>query len=586
MKTTKWMGMLLCAALVFAGRSDAQKKVAAPKTAPKPAVKAPAPASRAASGARPGGAAGARPGGAAGRPGTANTAGRAGAGRAEGGRAEGGRAGVTHEAGGRSTVRTADHREFNRGPNGRVESFHGAHGEEAHFGRDGHVRDIRSGNMHIQRGPGGARRVEMERGDHSRLVMNGRGRGYISRPYSYHGRAYSQRDYYMNGRRYSNYYHPYYYNGVYLHGYVPGVYYAPAYYGWAYTPWPQPVPYAWGWGAAPWYGAYNVYFAPYPVYSAPSLWLTDYIISQQLQAAYQAGAAAGAAGVAMAAPATGRPHLVYAAYFPPPPPSTVALTPAVKQAINDEVQAYLTAEATAAKASGDDQGSGLDKLLADGKPHVFVASEALTVSPTSGDCGLTQGDVVQATGAPAANADTLNVTVLAGKSGDCAMNSAVPVKLEDLQEMQNAMMASVDQGLAQIKEHPGQGGMPAPPAADLASQTAAPYTADAPPADPNVGQELQQADQQAQQTEQQVLAQATPPPDADGAEAPAPAATAAAAAPSPQATPVTIALGQTTTDVALNRGRPKQIVNLGPKTIWVYDDMKIIFVNGKVSDVQ
>ena len=95
-------------------------------------------------------------------------------------------------------------------------------------------------------------------------------------------------------------------------------------------------------------------------------------------------------------------------------------------------------------------------------------------------------------------------------------------------------------------------------------------------------QELQQADQQAQQTEQQVLSEATPPPDAEGGAAPL----AAAATPAPQAAPVTIALGQTTTDVALNRGRPKQIVNLGPKTIWVYDDMKIIFVNGKVSDVQ
>ena len=125
--------------------------------------------------------------------------------------------------------------------------------------------------------------------------------------------------------------------------------------------------------------------------------------------------------------------------------------------------------------------------------------------------------------------------------------------------------------------------MPAPPASALATQTDAPYAAAAAPPDPNVQQELQQADQQAQQTEQQVMAEATPPADAEGGAAPA---AAAAATPAAQAAPVTIAIGQTTTDVALNRGRPKQIVNLGPKTIWVYDDMKIIFINGKVNDVQ
>ena len=573
----RWMRLLLgvTATLGVLGHAEAQAKKAAPaKVAAAPAKPAAAAAKPAAGAAHPGGAAGAaRPGaGAAGRPGVANGAGRSGG------------PGVTHEAGGRTTVRTANGSEFHRAPNGHVESFRGAHGEEAHFGRDGRVHDIRSGNMHIEHGPGGMRRVEMERGDHSRLVMEGHGRGYIARPYSFHGQAYSHREYYANGRRYSQFYHPYYYHGVYLHGYVPGVYYAPAFYGWAYAPWPQPVPYAWGWGGAPWYGAYNGYFAPYPVYSAPSLWLTDYIVSQQLQAAYQAGVAAGASGAAASAePVPGRPHLVYAAYSPAPATKPVALTPAVKQAINDEIQAYLTAEASVAKTSGDEGTGGLDKLLAGGKPHVFVASDALTVSPTSGDCGLTQGDVVQTTGAPAGTAETLDVTVLASKSGDCVANSSVPVKLEDLQEMQNGMMASVDQGLAEIKSHPGQGGMPAPPAAALASQTDAPYAAAAPASDPNVQEELQQADQQAQQTEQQVMAEATPPADAEGGAAPA----AAAAAPRPaQAAPVTIALGQTTTDVALNRGRPKQIVNLGPKTIWVYDDMKIIFLNGKVSDVQ
>jgi hypothetical protein len=33
-------------------------------------------------------------------------------------------------------------------------------------------------------------------------------------------------------------------------------------------------------------------------------------------------------------------------------------------------------------------------------------------------------------------------------------------------------------------------------------------------------------------------------------------------------------------------GQPQKIVNLGPKVMYFYPDMKVIFVNGKVADVQ
>jgi len=33
-------------------------------------------------------------------------------------------------------------------------------------------------------------------------------------------------------------------------------------------------------------------------------------------------------------------------------------------------------------------------------------------------------------------------------------------------------------------------------------------------------------------------------------------------------------------------GPPEKIVNLGAKQIYVYKDLKVTFVNGKVSDVQ
>jgi hypothetical protein len=54
----------------------------------------------------------------------------------------------------------------------------------------------------------------------------------------------------------------------------------------------------------------------------------------------------------------------------------------------------------------------------------------------------------------------------------------------------------------------------------------------------------------------------------------------------PQPEPQTIQLGQTTDQVQAALGKPEKIVNLGAKQIYVYKDLKVIFLNNKVSDVQ
>ncbi len=61
---------------------------------------------------------------------------------------------------------------------------------------------------------------------------------------------------------------------------------------------------------------------------------------------------------------------------------------------------------------------------------------------------------------------------------------------------------------------------------------------------------------------------------------------AAQQAPQQQAEPQTIEKGQSTDQVQSSLGRPDKVVNLGSKQIWVYKDLKVTFVNGKVSDVQ
>jgi hypothetical protein len=53
-----------------------------------------------------------------------------------------------------------------------------------------------------------------------------------------------------------------------------------------------------------------------------------------------------------------------------------------------------------------------------------------------------------------------------------------------------------------------------------------------------------------------------------------------------QSEPQTIQMGMTTDQVQGSLGQPSKIVNLGPKQIYVYKDLKITFLNGKVVDVQ
>jgi hypothetical protein len=78
---------------------------------------------------------------------------------------------------------------------------------------------------------------------------------------------------------------------------------------------------------------------------------------------------------------------------------------------------------------------------------------------------------------------------------------------------------------------------------------------------------------------------------ASAAAAPPPAAMAPIAPPPPPAdtpppAPKTIALKQTKEEVVANFGQPTKVVKLGTKEIDYFPDMKVTFVNNKVTDVQ
>jgi hypothetical protein len=65
-----------------------------------------------------------------------------------------------------------------------------------------------------------------------------------------------------------------------------------------------------------------------------------------------------------------------------------------------------------------------------------------------------------------------------------------------------------------------------------------------------------------------------------------PAGQPQAAQDQPQAEPASIDKGMTTDQVEAAMGKPDKKVTLGAKQIYYYKDMKVIFLNGKVSDVQ
>jgi hypothetical protein len=91
---------------------------------------------------------------------------------------------------------------------------------------------------------------------------------------------------------------------------------------------------------------------------------------------------------------------------------------------------------------------------------------------------------------------------------------------------------------------------------------------------------------QIQETISQVLAVAPADPNAVVEQNPSAADESGNAPTAPQAAPGTIEIGQTTDQVVAAMGPPGTIVKLGTKEIYVYKDLKVTFLNGRVSEVE
>jgi hypothetical protein len=357
--------------------------------------------------------------------------------------------------------------------------------------------------MQINHGLRGERRIVTVRPDHSRLVSMGPHQGYLERPYlTRNGRTYIQRTYWAGGRPYVRVYRTTYYRGVPWYGYVSPFYFHPMFYLWAYNPWRVPVYYRWPWFAAPppWYSFYGGYFAPAPMYPTAALWLTDYLLAENLRLAYEAQMDAEANAAAAQA------------NQPPPPAAegqgyTSQITPEMKQAIAEEVRAQLAAEQQGASTAPQQPAPSSPEApptALDPARRLFVVPGNLAVSTIDGqDCELTSGDIITRLDDTPDTDNKVRVSVSSSKKGDCGVGSTLMVNVNDLQEMQNQFGEKVDSGLKTLQDNSGKGGLPPAPAPGTTAGEVP-----TPPPDANVDSALQAQQQQADQTEKQVQQEA------------------------------------------------------------------------------
>jgi hypothetical protein len=269
--------------------------------------------------------------------------------------------------------------------------------------------------------------------------------------------------------------------------FVPAVRFPGVYYAWALAAWPHPVAYAWGWRAQPWYPAYGVLFTPYPVYASPDLWMTDYILAQSMQAAYQAQTPAPPPqpsaqwtpapppGIpdSSLAPPDAQPGDTSAAPQPdaaPPAPQSIdapsapvapppAITPQIKAQLNTQIKVQLeeqqAAQATPAVLTTQ---SGPAALRAN---HVFFqVVQPLDVPTAHGHCSLSANDYIKRTGAMSSDDWMIPVVVELSRPSDCPEGLATRIGLNDLNAMENEQEAQVLEAMQAASKSMGPNGPP------------------------------------------------------------------------------------------------------------------------------
>jgi hypothetical protein len=272
--------------------------------------------------------------------------------------------------------------------------------------------------------------------------------------------------------------------------FVPAVRYPGVYYAWALAAWPHPVAYTWGWHAQPWYPMYGSLFTPYPVYTSPDLWMTDYVIAQSMQTAYQAQTvapasaplpqgtpAAPAPGSSVAAPAVPPSHAAIAPQPSDAPPAAQssgttsapaapppAITPQVKAQLNTQIKVQLQEQQAAAATPVSLTTQSTPPAL---RPnHVFfqvVQPLVVPLSTASGHCSLSADDYIKRTGAMSNDDWMIPVVVELSRPSDCPEGLRTRIGLNDLNAMENEQEAQVLEAMQAASKSMGPNGPPSGP---------------------------------------------------------------------------------------------------------------------------
>jgi hypothetical protein len=263
--------------------------------------------------------------------------------------------------------------------------------------------------------------------------------------------------------------------------FVPTVRFPGVYYAWALAAWPRPMSYAWGWQVQPWYPIYGAQFTPYPAYTSPDLWMTDYIIAQNMQTAYQAQTVAPPSEPAQedapAAPASDSSVAATAAQSsdatPAPQPSDVApvtpppvITPEVKAQLNAQIKVQLQEQqAAAAMPVSLTTQSTPPALRAN---HVFFEVVQPIDVPTgtaNGHCSLSANDYIKRTDTMSTDDWMIPVVVELSRASDCPEGLATRIGLNDLNAMENEQEAQVVAAMQAASKSMGTNGPPSGPGA-------------------------------------------------------------------------------------------------------------------------
>jgi hypothetical protein len=272
--------------------------------------------------------------------------------------------------------------------------------------------------------------------------------------------------------------------------FVPAVRYPAVYYAWALGAWPRPVIYTWSWQMQPWYPMYGSLFTPYPVYTSPDMWMTDYIIAGSMQRAYQAqggasepaasprGAPAAPAldssvaapadqsgGDASASPPSDAPPVPQSSDTPSapvgmPPP----ITPQVKAQLNAQIKVRLQEQQAAAAKP-------LTLTTANTPPalrssHVFfqvVQPLEVPSGAANGYCSLSANDYIKRTGGMSNDDWMIPVVVELSGPADCPQGLETRIGLNDLNAMENEQEAQVMEAMQAASKSTGPHGPPSGP---------------------------------------------------------------------------------------------------------------------------